>query len=81
MRVDAADEHSTALMYACRDGKRGIARLLLDFGADVNSTNSVGNTAFIWAASYGRIEIANLLLDHVANISVLGCDDALGGPA
>ena len=56
-----------------------IARLLLEYGADVNAYTSVGKTALMAACSSGQGAIARLLLDECASTSEAkkGCGSAL----
>lgn len=46
-----------------------MVRLLLDHGADVNATDSDGETALYLAALEGNTEVANLLLEKGANVN------------
>jgi hypothetical protein len=67
--VNAKDSEGTpALMNAVLFCDLSTVRLLLDKGADVNATNSVGATALLWAA--GDKEKANLLMDRGANPNI-----------
>lgn len=62
---------NTALTYAARDGFTGIARLLLDYGAEVNWIDGEGVTPLILAAFKGHTELAQLLLDHGADPTIV----------
>lgn len=54
---------STALHYAANDGKLGLVRKLVEFGADVNATNACWfRSVLSWAANNARIEAMKLLL-------------------
>ncbi|KAL6827243.1 ankyrin repeat-containing domain protein [Trichoderma sp. SZMC 28015] len=46
-----------------------IVRLLLEFGADVNLTNSLGNTAINRASASGNVEVAKMLIEKGADIN------------
>ena len=54
--VNAVDSSGyTALMAACRNGRRGTVNLLLAAGAEVNTASpSTGSTALMYAAGHGR---------------------------
>jgi ankyrin repeat protein len=53
--------HKGALHLAAEHGKIGVARLLLDNGADPNATNALGETPRQRALKFGRTEVAELL--------------------
>ncbi len=68
-RLDAGDDpnladgaRNTALIYAARDGRTEIARLLLARGADPGWIDSEGVTPLILAAFKNHVVIARLLL-------------------
>lgn len=61
---------NTALTYAARDGFIDIARLLIDYGADVNWIDGEGVTPLILAAFKDHIELVQLLLNHGADTTV-----------
>ncbi|QYT01017.1 hypothetical protein H0G86_008073 [Trichoderma simmonsii] len=46
-----------------------IVRLLLEFGADVNLTDSSGNTAINRASASGKVEVAKMLIEKGADIN------------
>ncbi|WP_329453783.1 ankyrin repeat domain-containing protein [Streptomyces sp. NBC_01497] len=56
---------ATALMVAATEGQEGIAEMLLDHGACLESVGR-GRTPLEWAASGGRPAVVRLLLDHGA---------------
>jgi ankyrin repeat protein len=66
--IDSLDSYGmTALHWACLHGHTVCARLLLDFGADMNVRQQRGgNTALIIAAASGNADIVSLLL-HQTN--------------
>lgn len=72
------DRVNTALMGVAFKGYAGIARLLLDRGADVNRTNGVGQTALMMAALFGHMPIVDLLIERGANVAAI---DANGNTA
>ena len=47
----------TSLNYAVSNGRLECASLLLDMGADVNITNSCGDSPLHWAARRGDISM------------------------
>lgn len=56
----------TPLMVAADAGKKELVAYFLSQGAEVNATDSSGNTALRWAALTGHNEIAVLLLENGA---------------
>jgi hypothetical protein len=64
----------TVLMLACIGGKRDMAKLLLERGADVNYRNTRIEdncpTALFAAASFGSDQIVELLLSNGADVTV-----------
>ena len=56
-----------ALMGAAFKGFTSVARLLLERGADAETTNKAGQTALMLAALFDRREIADLLLAQGAD--------------
>ncbi len=67
--VFAIDKHgNTPLHDATRYGHTGVAALLLDRGADLESKRLNGSTALHYAAWYGRTDVAALLLDRGADV-------------
>ena len=63
------------LTLACELAYEDVVRVLLEKGADVQVSNSVGQTPLMIAATNGHAAIAKLLLDHGA---VVDEQDALG---
>lgn len=59
----------TLLEWAIRDDRRRIARLLIEYGANVNFTDSKLNTPLILAAKLNNIWMCKLLIDRGANPS------------
>lgn len=52
---------STPLMMAAREGRDGLASMLLGLGADPTVTNDHGDDAFVWAMRNGHPQIAKTL--------------------
>lgn len=61
---------SSPLITAAIFGKKDMAVLLLDAGADINFQNNDGSTALISAAFFGRPEIVQLLLERNADKTI-----------
>ena len=61
-KLNAKDSDGwTALMYAARDGRAGITKILLDSGADSGAKNSLGKTASMLAVERAHTDITELL--------------------
>lgn len=58
----------TALMFAVRQGRTDMVKMLLDTGADTNVQDDEGSTALMCAAEHGHTEIIKMLLNTP------GCD-------
>lgn len=59
------------LHWAVRNGHYGVAKLLIDHGADVN-TRGYGLPPLIWAVRNDHKDLAELLLDHNVEIDRMG---------
>lgn len=63
----------TALMYAAKNGKIAVARMLLNAGADVNAKEtpalSTGVTPVLLAAQHGKKRMVKLLADNKADVN------------
>ncbi len=60
----------SALLFAARGGYTDIAKLLLEYKADVNIHGSyAGTTALMWAAQHGSTDIVKLLMDTNVEIN------------
>ena len=57
----------TPLLYAARDGRTEIARMLLAAGAKVNQTEANGESPLLVAISNGHTELAQILLEQGAD--------------
>ena len=57
----------TPLMFASRIGAEVIVKLLVEKGARLNDTDSLGNTALIEATKMGYLDIVRFLLQQGAN--------------
>jgi ankyrin repeat protein len=61
----------TPLLYAARDGRMEIARLLLDGGANVNQPDVNGITPLIIAITNNHPDVARFLIDRGADIKAV----------
>jgi ankyrin repeat protein len=61
----------TALLYAARDGRIDIARMLLDANAGVNQVEANGVSPLIEAIANNHIGLARLLLDRGADVNTV----------
>lgn len=57
----------TPLLYAARDGRTAIVRMLLAAGANLNQTEANGESPLLVAINNGQIEIAQVLLEKGAD--------------
>ena len=60
--------HDTPLTQASVDGGLEVVRVLLEGGANVESTNADGRTALHCAAYNGHLDVCRLLLDWGAKV-------------
>ncbi|GLS92052.1 hypothetical protein GCM10007916_31220 [Psychromonas marina] len=60
----------SALMLAVYNGQDDFCEALLRCGADVNSTDSVGNTLLMSAAFKGNLTLLKLLLQYDASVTL-----------
>lgn len=66
--VDVHDNEGwTPLMYACRDGKMGCVKLLINRGCNINLINNKGEKPIDMARIHERNDIWGLLYDHPAS--------------
>lgn len=63
-----ASDGSDMVHFACQSGDVRIVELLLDYGADISSSNSLGMSTLFIAAIGGRLPIVKLLLERGANV-------------
>ena len=65
---DATPGQMTALLYAARDGRLEITRLLLAAHANVNQVEANGVTPLLEAITNNHIDVARLLIEHGADV-------------
>ncbi len=72
--VNLADDRTgnTALMIAANNGHTDCVQALIDAGAKVNHTNSMGFTTLMGAALTGHTQCVQALIDAVANLDYAG---------
>lgn len=66
-QVNVQGHWGTPLLLAAEHGHDGLARVLLDRGAVVDSTDRDGRTPLMIAAMRGNVELVQLLLNHGAD--------------
>lgn len=70
--INARDEEQfTLLHYAAFYGRREIAAILIDKGADINAPGLADLTPLHVAAMEGQREVVELLIDRGANVNAL----------
>jgi len=57
------------LMLVAAEGKENLAKLLVEYGADVNAVDVDGNTALMDAANFGHLNVVKFLVEHGANVN------------
>jgi ankyrin repeat protein len=70
--ADANEGGGAPLLQAAETGDTGIAKLLLDEGADINGRDGQGTTPLHLAACCGHVEMVKLLLANGANANARG---------
>jgi ankyrin repeat protein len=68
--VDERNEHlqTPLTVLGSQYGKVAIAKMLIKYGADLNSRDTFGWTPLHWAARYGHIDVVQLLIDSGADV-------------
>jgi len=61
----------TSLHLAARDGKVGLAKVLLKHKANIDARDSVGQTPLHRAAFWGQLEVCKVLLENGADFTVM----------
>ena len=73
------------MLVAAQNGLKGMAKVLLNAGADLNCVNSKGNTALHFCFAYGFAKLAAFLMkngadDNIRNHEGMLCYDGLSKP-
>jgi ankyrin repeat protein len=69
VKPDVRDEAKrTPLLVATHNNRIGVARVLIETGADVNAKDNIGDTPYLYAGAEGRIEILKMTLGAGANL-------------
>ena len=69
--ISEKDERgSSPLILSCYLNKANIARLLIEFGSNVNELDSMGNSALIGVSFKGNLEIVKILVDNKAKLDI-----------
>lgn len=66
--INAYDGNNIPLITACRKEDTYLTGLLLDKGADVNQTDSLGCSPLLWSCLYGNLNIIKMLLNKGAKV-------------
>lgn len=67
-KPDGTDEQRTPLMTAACKNNFKMAKLLLEYGAEVHRVDDFGRTPFTFACDAGSLEMAQLLVEHGAEV-------------
>ncbi|VDI33790.1 Hypothetical predicted protein [Mytilus galloprovincialis] len=67
--INAYEGNNIPLITACRKGDEHMTCVLLDKGADVNQTDSLGCSPLLWSCVYWNISIIKMLLNKGADIN------------
>ena len=73
-RAWPADTWLTPIHIAAKKGHMGIVRTLIEAGADVNASNSLGNTPLIRSACTNRLALTRALLEAGADLDKQNAD-------
>ena len=61
---------NTILIIGAQNGNKAIVKLALRFGAQVNMTNCMGNSALHFCVEYGYLKLRDYLIKKGANIRI-----------
>ena len=70
MSTHRDDYNQTALMCASLKGRKEVARLLLENGADINVKTTKGYTALSIATDQGHTDVADLILEKNPDLNI-----------
>ena len=68
-KVFEVDVDNAALAYACRNGQETCVKLMIEGGADVNTTDKRGNKVLLYASENGCESAVNILLHAGAHVN------------
>ena len=63
--------HQTPLIYASTKGYLNIVRILIEFGANIESLDKNKDTPLMMASLYGHIDVVDFLIKNGANINAV----------
>lgn len=63
------NEKRTALIWTAIEDNAGVAKLLIENGADLNKADDDGKTPLIWTAIRNNVEVAELLIENGADLN------------
>ncbi len=69
-RTDTRGYAYTPLHQACKNGKLGVAQILIEKGADINVRESNGKTPLYLACEKGHTQLVSLLIDYQADLNI-----------
>lgn len=58
------------LHFSSLEGHPEVTRMLLEYGADIDSQDDQGRTSLLMACQQGKIDCVNVLLDNGANVNL-----------
>jgi ankyrin repeat protein len=70
--TSASQEDLNALMYAAYHNHVGVANVLIEYNADINTTDYQGWSALHWSADRDHFEIVKLLIERGCKINLKG---------
>jgi ankyrin repeat protein len=70
--VQVNDNHDSALIVAAKKGETNAIKLLLDWGAQIESHDLNKSTALHWAANNGHVDAVRCLLENGALLEAMG---------
>ena len=68
-KMGCVSPYRTPLIITADEGKENLAKLLVEYGVDVNAKEHYGDTALMWAANSGHLNVAEYLVEHGANVN------------
>ena len=74
IKKDDLSDGETALMMALENENNDLVKLLIEYGANINETDSVGLTPLMIASEKGNLESIKILINSQAPINVCDAD-------